>query len=187
MNIFHVLLQRNEEYRELRKFKQDQFRIWGSCTLIHQNEAYAFGGLQNPTSIALLYESLCGLFLTQFQLPRPGMAFHSCCNLDVSFYELGRVVCVPKPTETTSTSNTLGIYGVLCFLRMSECCVVLIQMEPLVSNLILIQVQVRLLLRHPMTTLTGKPRHTSDHGITAVDHGTLVLEGLIVSQKRVTC
>jgi len=81
----------------------------------------------------------------------------------------------------------MGVYGVLCFLRMSECCVVLIQMEPLVSNLILIQVQVRSPLRHPMTTLTGKPRHTIDHGITAVDHGTLVLEGLIVSQKRVTC
>ena len=83
-------LQRSEEYRELRNFKRDQFRIWGSCTLIHQNEAYAFGGLQNPTQIALLDESSCGLALTKFQLPRPGMAFHSCCNLDVSFLELGR-------------------------------------------------------------------------------------------------
>lgn len=118
MNIFHILLQRNEEYRELRKFKQDQFRIWGSCTLIHQNEAYAFGGLQNPTSIALLYESLCGLFLTQYQLPRPGMAFHSCCNLDVSFYELGRVVCVPNPL----TQHQLRMqWEFMVFYVFSEC------------------------------------------------------------------
>ena len=50
----------------------------------------------------------------------------------------------------------MGVYGVLCFLRMSECCVVLIQMERLVLNLILIQVQARSPLRHHMTTLTGK-------------------------------
>ena len=91
LNIFISWIQRSEEYRELRNFNRDHFRIWGSCTLIHQNEAYAFGGLQNPTQIALLDESSCGLFLTKFQLPRPGMAFHSCCNLDVSFYELDNV------------------------------------------------------------------------------------------------
>ena len=50
----------------------------------------------------------------------------------------------------------MGVYGVLCFLRMSECCVVLSQMELLVLNLISIQVQARLLLLHHMTTLTGK-------------------------------